>query len=49
MGNAGQINYASAKAGLLGLTKSCAKELASRQITVNAVAPGFIEADMTAA
>ena len=42
MGNAGQINYASAKAGLLGLTKSCAKELASRQITVNAVAPGFI-------
>ena len=49
MGNAGQINYASAKAGLLGLTKSCAKELASRQITVNAVAPGFIETDMTAA
>ena len=48
MGNAGQINYASAKAGLLGLTKSCAKELASRQITVNAVAPGFIETDMTA-
>lgn len=49
MGNAGQINYASAKAGLLGLTKSCAMELASRQITVNAVAPGFIETDMTAA
>ncbi len=48
MGNAGQINYASAKAGLLGLTKSCAKELAARQITVNAVAPGFIETDMTA-
>ncbi|MDO5483704.1 MAG: 3-oxoacyl-[acyl-carrier-protein] reductase [Desulfovibrionaceae bacterium] len=48
MGNAGQANYASAKAALLGLTKSCAKELASRQITVNAVAPGFIETDMTA-
>ena len=47
MGNAGQINYASAKAGLLGLTKSCAKELAARNITVNAVAPGFIEPDMT--
>lgn len=47
MGNAGQINYASAKAGLLGLTKSCAKELAARNITVNAVAPGFIETDMT--
>ncbi|MGE9985642.1 3-oxoacyl-[acyl-carrier-protein] reductase [Desulfovibrio sp. SGI.169] len=48
MGNAGQINYASAKAGMLGLTKSCAKELASRQVTVNAVTPGFIETDMTA-
>ena len=48
MGNAGQVNYASAKAGLLGLTKSCAKELAARNITVNAVAPGFIETDMTA-
>lgn len=48
MGNAGQINYASAKAGLLGLTKSAAKELAGRNITVNAVAPGFIETDMTA-
>jgi 3-oxoacyl-[acyl-carrier protein] reductase len=47
-GNAGQVNYASAKAALLGLTKSCAKELAARQITVNAVAPGFIETDMTA-
>ncbi len=47
MGNAGQINYASAKAGLLGLTKSCARELAARNITVNAVAPGFIETDMT--
>lgn len=49
MGNAGQANYASAKAALLGLTKSCAKELATRQITVNAVTPGFIETDMTAA
>ncbi|WP_346667577.1 3-oxoacyl-[acyl-carrier-protein] reductase [uncultured Desulfovibrio sp.] len=48
MGNAGQVNYAAAKAGLLGLTKSCAKELAARNITVNAVAPGFIETDMTA-
>lgn len=49
MGNVGQVNYAAAKAALLGLTKSCAKELAARQITVNAVAPGFIETDMTAA
>ena len=48
MGNAGQVNYASAKAALLGMTKSCAKELAARNITVNAVAPGFIETDMTA-
>ena len=47
-GNAGQVNYASAKAGMVGLTKSLAKELASRKITVNAVAPGFIETDMTA-
>lgn len=47
-GNAGQANYASAKAGLLGLTKSAAKELAGRNITVNAVAPGYIETDMTA-
>ena len=48
MGNAGQVNYAAAKAGMLGITKSAAKELAGRNITVNAVAPGFIETDMTA-
>jgi 3-oxoacyl-[acyl-carrier protein] reductase len=48
-GNAGQANYAASKAGLLGFTKSLARELASRSITVNAVAPGFIESDMTAA
>ena len=47
-GNAGQANYAASKAGLLGLTKSLARELASRNVTVNAVAPGFIETDMTA-
>ncbi len=46
-GNAGQANYAAAKAGVIGFTKSCAKELASRGITVNAVAPGFIQTDMT--
>jgi 3-oxoacyl-[acyl-carrier protein] reductase len=49
MGNAGQANYCAAKAGLIGLTKSLAREVASRQITVNAVAPGFIETDMTRA
>lgn len=47
-GNAGQINYSASKAGVIGMTKSAAKELASRGITVNAVAPGFIETDMTA-
>ena len=48
-GNAGQTNYAAAKAGLVGLTKSVAKEYAARQITANVVAPGFIDTDMTAA
>ena len=47
MGNAGQANYVASKAGLIGLTKSLAQELGSRNITVNAVAPGFIETDMT--
>ncbi len=49
MGNAGQINYAAAKAGMIGMTKAAAKELGSRSVTVNAVAPGFIETEMTAA
>lgn len=48
-GNAGQANYAAAKAGMLGLTKSVARELAGRGVTCNAIAPGFIETDMTAA
>ena len=48
-GNAGQSNYAASKAGLIGFTKSVARELASRSITANAIAPGFIETDMTAA
>ena len=47
MGNAGQANYAASKAGLIGLTKSVARELASKGITCNAVAPGFIQSDMT--
>jgi 3-oxoacyl-[acyl-carrier protein] reductase len=49
MGNAGQVPYVSSKAGMIGLTKALAKELASRNVTVNAIAPGFIETDMTAA
>lgn len=47
IGNAGQVNYASAKAGMIGMTKSLAKELASRNIQVNAIAPGFVDTDMT--
>lgn len=47
IGNAGQVNYSSAKAGMIGMTKSLAKELASRNIQVNAIAPGFVDTDMT--
>ncbi|MBI4829480.1 MAG: 3-oxoacyl-[acyl-carrier-protein] reductase [Nitrospinae bacterium] len=47
VGNAGQVNYAASKAGLIGMTKSAARELAPRQVTVNAIAPGFITTDMT--
>ncbi len=48
MGNAGQVNYAASKAGLIGFTRSLAREVASRGVTVNAIAPGFIETDITA-
>ena len=48
MGNPGQVNYAAAKAGMMGMTKALAREIGSRGITVNTVAPGFIETDMTA-
>jgi 3-oxoacyl-[acyl-carrier protein] reductase len=47
MGNAGQVNYSASKAGLGGFTRSLAKEVAARNITVNCIAPGFIETDMT--
>ncbi len=47
-GNAGQVNYAASKAGIIGMTKSLAKELAGRNVTVNAIAPGFMDTDMTA-
>jgi 3-oxoacyl-[acyl-carrier protein] reductase len=49
MGNAGQVNYAAAKAGMIGFSKSLAREIGSRRITVNVVAPGFIDTDMTRA
>jgi 3-oxoacyl-[acyl-carrier protein] reductase len=48
MGNAGQANYSASKAGMIGLSKSIAKELAGRNVTVNCIAPGFVETDMTA-
>jgi 3-oxoacyl-[acyl-carrier protein] reductase len=48
IGNPGQTNYSASKAGLIGLTRSLSRELASRRVTINAVAPGFIESDMTA-
>ena len=48
MGNPGQTNYSASKAGLIGLTRSLSRELAGRKVTINAVAPGFIESDMTA-
>ena len=47
MGNAGQVNYSASKAGVIGMTKAVAREMASRGITCNAVAPGFIQTDMT--
>ena len=47
MGNAGQVNYAASKAGLIGMTKSVARELASRGITANCIAPGYVETEMT--
>ena len=49
IGNPGQTNYSASKAGLIGLTRSLSRELAGRKVTINAVAPGFIESDMTAA
>ena len=49
MGNAGQTNYAAAKAGMMGFSRSLAREIGSRNITVNVVAPGFIDTDMTKA
>ena len=47
MGNAGQVNYAASKAGIIGLTKSVAKEMAARNVTANAIAPGYISTEMT--